>query len=445
MKAQSEIMKTPFLRLLIAAMLGSGSAIAPLVLLMFGMIQFNIIRLVGQENVTTTFGICAGIASLSIVVLNPLGGYIADRTRSRLGRRRFWMLAGSLFGAVSMYFFANSTSIPMLTATWIAAQFFYGMVSTACFSIVPEQIAPEKFGRVSGLMGAATPVCVMTGSMVVMGHYSAIPVQHKIMIIAVAQLIGGIIACALVKESLLPVPSAHQASRKAASYIYPSIRKYPEFTWGLLTKLCINFTNAGLSMATLFYIARFHMDEKSIFELNALTSAGIILMVLAGIAGGFLSDKLKKQKPFVMLAAMVSGICMVAFAFSHSITLVIAANFIFNFGFGMYNAVDTAMVNRILPSAENYAKDIAIMNVTTQLSSSLVNFIAPMIIALGAAWFADDGYTLFFLVLASFSVLSALVVIPIPEIGQPLKKDLQPAAAQYAEPASEPVQRKVTA
>lgn len=414
---------TPFWRLLTAAMVGVGTSIAPLVLLMFGMIQFNIIRLVGESKVTETFGICAGIASFSLVFLSPLGGYIADRTTVRFGRRRFWMVIGSLAGFACMYLFANSTTITELTITWIGAQFFYGMVSTACYSIVPEQIEKERFGRVSGFIGAATPACVMIGSMIVMGLYSAIPVQQKILIIAAAQIIGGITAALLVNEKPFVRDTQHHTQQKAKNYIYPSFKKYPEFTWGLLTKLFINFTNAGLSMATLFYIARFHMDEKSIFELNALTSSGIILMVCAGIVGGFLSDKVKKQKPFVIGAALISGLCMIAFAFSHNITLVIIANFIFNFGFGMYNAVDTALVNRILPSAENYAKDISIMNVTTQLSSSLVTFVAPAVIAFGASLFGDDGYTFFFLLLAMFSVVSAVVVFPIPEVGQLLKKD----------------------
>lgn len=414
---------TPFWRLVTAAMVGVGTSIAPLVLLMFGLIQFNIIRLVGENHVTQTFGICAGIASFSLVVLSPIGGYIADRTTIGFGRRRFWMIAGSLGAFACMYLFANSSSITELTVTWIGAQFFYGMVATACYSIVPEQIEKEKFGRVSGLMGAAPPACVMLGSMIVMGLYSGIPVQQKIMIIATAQVIGGIFAALLVNDKPYQRPVTQHHESKKKGYIYPSIKKYPEFTWGLLTKLFINFTNAGLSMATLFYIARFHMDEKSIFELNALTSSGIILMVASGIFGGFLSDKVKKQKPFVMCAALITGLCMIAFAFSQNITLVIIANFIFNFGFGMYGAVDTALVNRILPSAENYAKDISIMNVTTQLASSLVNFVAPAVISLGAILLGDDGYTFFFLILAAFSIISALVVIPIPEIGQPLRKD----------------------
>jgi hypothetical protein len=89
----------------------------------------------------------------------------------------------------------------------------------------------------------------------------------------------------------------------------------------------------------------------------------------------------------------------------------------------MYNAVDNALVNRILPSKESAAKDISIMNTTTSLSSTLVNFAAPALIALGTSWFGGDGYTLFFLVLAAFSILSAVAVLPIPEMGSKLENN----------------------
>jgi MFS family permease len=419
--------KTPYKRLVPAAMIGVGTSIAPLVLLMFGIIQFNIIRLVGESQVTSMFGICAGISSFAIVILSPLGGYIADRTYVSMGRRRFWIVVGSVLGFGCMYLFANADSIALLAVTWILSQFFYGMVTTSCFSIVPEQVEQEKFGRVSGLVGASAPACVMLGSMVVMGYFSEAPVHDKILMIAGFQLFGGIMAALLIIEPATVKPSVQEQQsseeKKASRYFYPSVRLYPEYTWALLTKLLINFTNAGLSMTTLFYIARFGMDEKSIFELNALTSSGIALMVGSGLLGGYLSDKIRRQKPFVIAAAIMSGLCMVAFAFSHDIMLVIIANFIFNFGYGMYNAVDNALVNRILPSKENYAKDISIMNVTTQLASSLVNFAAPVVIAFGASLLGDDGYTFFFLVLAAFSILSAFAVFPIPELGKPLKSE----------------------
>ncbi len=181
---------------------------------------------------------------------------------------------------------------------------------------------------------------------------------------------------------------------------YPSFKKYPEYTWALLTKLFINFSNAGLTMLTLFYVARFHLSEAEVFEIGSYTGASILLMVLAGLFGGWLSDKFRKQKPFVMGASLITGVCLILFAFATDLWTVIAGFFVFNFGFGLYNAVDNALVNRILPSKENAGKDIAIMNITTNLASSLVNFVAPLLIAVGVNLLGDDGYTFFFILLS---------------------------------------------
>jgi hypothetical protein len=81
--------KTPYIKLIIAAFLGVGTSIGAIVILNFGLIQFNIIRLVGPERVTDVFGTASGISSLAVVVLGLLGGVIADKTRLKFGRRRF--------------------------------------------------------------------------------------------------------------------------------------------------------------------------------------------------------------------------------------------------------------------------------------------------------------------------------------------------------------------
>ncbi|URZ17288.1 MFS transporter [Clostridium felsineum] len=407
--------KTPFGRLLLGAVLGLGTSIAPLVLLGFGLAQFNIIRLVGNTSATAVYGMVGGISGVAIVIMSPLGGVIADKTKVRFGRRRFWMVAGSIGGALSMLTFTYAPNVPVLVVGYILANFFYGLVTLSCYAVVPEQVDPERFGRVSGLFGAAAPACVMIGQ-AVLGVFAAVPVQQKLLAILIIQVVGGISAALLIKDKQYTGNKEEKNKGRLFDNFYPSIKKYPEFTWALLTKLFINVTNAGLSMLTLFYITRFHLGEADIFKVMAYQSPSIMLMVVSGIFGGFISDKIKKQKPFVMLAALITGICMIAFAFSGSVSWVIMGNFAFNFGFGMYTAVDNAMVNRILPSKEDAGKHIAIMNTTVNLSSAFVTFLAPMLITLGVKTLGGDGYTLFFLVLAVFSVLSALVVMPIPEV-----------------------------
>ncbi|MBU3099490.1 MULTISPECIES: MFS transporter [Clostridium] len=416
--------KTPFLKLMVAAVLGVGTSIAPLVLLTFGLIQFSIIRIVGPEHVTAAYGVAAGIQGLAIVILGPLGGVIADKTTFKMGRRRFWIIAGSIGGAISMLTITYAPSMPVLILGFCFVQLFYGMVSLSCYSLVPEQVEPERFGRVSGIFGAAGPIFVMVG-MMIMGVFADVPIQQKLFVITIIQLVCGIMSALLVKDSHF---KGNKSSENKKSFsdgfknLYPSVKKYPCYTWALLTKLFINITNAGLGLLPLFYIARFHLGQAEIFKINAYTSPSIMLMVVAGIAGGFLSDKIKKQKIFVMVSALITGVCLVTFAFAHIVALVVIGNFAFNFGFGMYGAVDNALVNRILPSKEDIGKDIAIMNATVQLASALVNFVAPMCIALGIILLGGDGYTFFFLILAGFSVLSALAVIPIPEVGKSLNE-----------------------
>ena len=420
-----EYQKTPFGRLLIGAVLGLGTSIAPLVLLGFGLATFNIIRIVGVENATAVYGMVGGITGIFLVISSPLGGAIADKTRVKMGRRRFWMVLGSIGGALSMLTFTYANSVQVLIVGYCLANFFYGMVTLSCYAVVPEQVDPEKFGRVSGLFGAAAPICVMIGQ-ALLGVFADVPVQQKLLAIIIIQVIGGISAAFLIKDTQFTGSTEKKKSlSEGFKNFYPSVKKYPEYTWALLTKLFINVTNAGLSMLALFYIMRFHLGEGDIMRVMAYQAPAIMIMVVAGIFGGFISDKIKKQKIFVMLAALVTGICMIAFAFSGSVTFVIIGNFFFNFGFGMYSAVDNALVNRILPSKENTGKDIAIMNVTVQLSSAVVQFLAPMLIALGTKLLGDDGYTFFFIVLAGFSILSALAVIPIPEVGKERKEEVK--------------------
>jgi MFS family permease len=407
--------KTPFVRLLIAAMLGVGTSIAPLVLLGFGISTFIVIKIVGQEHATAAFATASGITGIMIVVFGLFSGVIADKTRVKMGRRRFWIIAGSIGGALSMLALTYASNIPTFIITLCLTNFFYGMVSLSCYAIVPEQVEQEKFGRVSGLLGAAAPAFVMTGQMI-MGVFANSTLQEKMITMIVVQLIGGALAALLIKDNYVAVTTKNEKKSFGISGFYPSFKKYPAYTWALLTKLFIYFTNAGMTMLTLFYIARFHLGEADIFKIMGLMAPTILMMVGAGILGGFLSDKIKKQKPFVIGAAILTGICLIVFAFAPSVTWVIVGNFIFNFGFGMYNAVDNALVNRILPSKENAAKDISIMNTTTNLASTLVNFTAPALLGLGVSMFGGDGYTFFFLVLAAFSVLSAVFVLPIPEM-----------------------------
>jgi Major Facilitator Superfamily. len=412
--------KTPFLRLVIASFLCLVTCIPAFVLVMAGIVQFSIIRLVGPENMTAVFGLAGGISGIAIVVLNPIGGRLADRTPFKFGKRRTWILLGSVLGGLSMVMLAYAPSVPVLIVSYCLIQFFYGMVALSAFSLVPEQIDPSKFGKVSGILGSASSIGIMIGFMIV-GAYAEATIIQKVITIALVQLVASIIAVCLLKDNGYQknITTKNETNiMQDLKTFYPSPKKYPNFTWTVVTKLFMSMANTSLNIMSIFYITRFHLGETEIFRLNGITGSAALLMAAAGIIGGFLSDKFKKQKIFVISAALLSGVCLVGFAFTSSITFIIIGTFIFNFAYGMYFAVENAIVNRVLPSKEDACKDIAIINTTTQLASAIVSFATPLLISLGISLMGGDGYTLYFIVLAAATILAALTVLPIPEIGK---------------------------
>src|SRR6478735_7509994 len=59
-------------------------------------------ELAGADGKETALAWVTGVGALVAVVANPLAGAFSDRTTSRFGRRRPWVLGGALVGAVAI-------------------------------------------------------------------------------------------------------------------------------------------------------------------------------------------------------------------------------------------------------------------------------------------------------------------------------------------------------
>ncbi|MCW2817662.1 MAG: major facilitator superfamily 1, partial [Marmoricola sp.] len=64
----------------------------------------------------------AGFGALFAVIGNVLFGRLSDRTTSRWGRRRPWIVAGTVVMTLAFVVMALGTSVPVVTAGWCLAQ-----------------------------------------------------------------------------------------------------------------------------------------------------------------------------------------------------------------------------------------------------------------------------------------------------------------------------------
>ncbi len=424
-KTLLEPVKTPFGRLLAGLLIGEGGQFLALMTPLLLILVFKIME-INPENYTVSFGVITGLGAFFAVFANPLGGAISDRTGLKFGRRRTWILLGSVLGSASLAGVALSTKVWMAAVFWCCVCVFFNFGLAAATALVPDQVDESKRGTLSGIAGLVVPFSAVIG-MLIMTMLGKTPLVQKYGVLAAIGIITAIISVTLIKEGKVEYkPKEKEKEREKLSFgetlskIYPSPRKYPIFTWGWLTRFFITMAYCSSNYNTIMFMQRYHLSQEETSKMA--TILGVVTMLflaVSSVLGGVLSDKFRKQKPFVAASAIVVGIGVVINIFAPSVSYVVISSIISSFGYGIFLAVDVALIARILPKEKDAAKDFGIMNVANTIPQSIIPFIAPTLLAIG-------GWGFLFGSLSIFAALSALAVIPIPEMSpKPVKESVE--------------------
>ena len=132
------------------------------------------------------------------------------------------------------------------------------------------------------------------------------------------------------------------------------------------------------------------------------------LVIVASLAGGRLSDRMGRRKVFVLTASVVYGIAMFVIAVASGFDGYLVGMALGGLGFGVYVAVDLALVADVLPDSQNVAKDLGVFNIAGALPFSVAPAIAPAILALGGG-----SYAVLFGVGGVCAVAGAAAILPV--------------------------------
>jgi MFS family permease len=407
-KTNDTLKKTPFKRLvagLVVGEIGGSIGIYTVVSLLLSLkfLQIN------PDTAESHFGITTGLGALVALFANPIGGAISDRTTLKFGRRRTWILLGTILQGLCLTGLALTSDLTMIIVLWCLTQIFFNFVLASFTGLVPDQVEESRRGTISGIVGFALPLSALIGLslMTILGDT---PMLLKWILLSVIGIVAAVVSCILIKEGRVKFERKQKEKLKfmeALSRLYPSPRKYPVFTWGWLTRFFVSIAYSATLYNSIMLVKRFQYSQADTTSMTTLLAMiGVACLMFASIFGGMLSDKLRKQKPFVAISALVVGIGLVLCAIASDITLVIVGNALIGLGYGIFIAVDIALIARILPNKEDAAKDFGIMNIANTLPMSIIPFIGPLLLAAG-------GWPFFFGVLAVGGLVSALCVIPV--------------------------------
>jgi MFS family permease len=102
-------------------------------------------------------GIILTLGSLAGAITPPLSGALSDRTTSRLGRRRPWMLGGALGVVGGLLLAVLFPSIPVLMVAWIMLGGAGNLLLATLTFIIPDRIPEQQRGLASAIVSLATP------------------------------------------------------------------------------------------------------------------------------------------------------------------------------------------------------------------------------------------------------------------------------------------------
>jgi len=340
--------------------------------------------LVGTERAPNELSLVAGTGALLTIAANPFFGRMSDRTTSPWGMRRPWMVIGLLGGSMGILVVALAPTILVVVVGWSAAQLLFNAVLAAMVAVLPDQVPESQRGMMAGVLGACTPIASVVATFLV-----KLFTGNLLAMFLVPCAIGGcfilLFAVVLEDRRIAVADKPAWSFREFAATFYVNPRTSPDFAWAFVSRFLFLLAYAFLATYQVYYLLNklgsAAADVPQQVFLGTLVQS--VLVVLASLVGGRLSDRTGRRKVFVLVASVVYGVALFVLAAATDIDGFLVGMAVSGVGFGVYAAVDLALVTQVLPDEENVAKDLGVFNIAGALPFTVAPAIAPTVLAVG--------------------------------------------------------------
>ena len=394
-----------------------------------------VVKFLGDANKDINLALVVIWGTLVAFAVNPLVGAISDYATFRLGRRRPFMIVGTIFNVIALVLFAFSpgwfSSTELLIAfalIFLLLQFTNNIANSPWSAIIADKVPTEQRGMTAGFNGLFQLLGTILGSVIagiIVNKNDALPLYKNeiveiFLLIAAVQIVFVVYTIFTVKETPL--------SEHAKFELAPVLRKfffkpstYPDLSWVLLARFLVMMGIWGV-----FYFLQYYFDDvlggpgvKTIIFGSSFSGEGFsgtlflpVLLVFAlptSLIAGWLSDRRGRKIMVYISGAVMTVVCVVFILFQSQYGSLIAAAF-FGIGYGAYTSVDWALTADALPPTDEAGKFLGIWSAMGILPQVVGISIGAVILQVLRGMPNHFGYTTLFLVTIVYFGLGTLVI-----------------------------------
>jgi len=360
---------------------------------------------IDPDRKVALYGTLATTGSLTSMIATIVIGALSDHTRSRLGKRNPWIASGGVVLAIAATTMSFTSNFPLLVALWITFQVGLAVVLAPLFAVLPDRVAPSNLGKASAVVGFGQLVAQSLGS-VVAGALITVPRE------GLRWLPWLITVTTVLFVLLAPEPDNRDEPREAGSarallrsFMPPSDR---DFLLALVGRFLLLMSFMSVLLYQLFVLTDYiglGVKEAG----RVIATGGVVMAVSSGAAtvlSGPLSDRLGRRKPIVITASLLFAAAEAPLTLSDSVAAFYTFLGVGGFAYGIYIAVDQALLAEVLPNSDDRAKDMGILNIANTGPQILAPIVSGLVVT-------AIGYRSVFVIAIALAVVSALLLLPL--------------------------------
>lgn len=348
-------------------------------------LPLRLLDLVPEAEKNARLGWLTFVGLLLAMLVQPVAGAISDRSGFRWGRRRPYILIGSLVGILLLPGISLAHSYIVLFIIYCLLQMSTNTAQGPYQAFIPDLVPQDRKGLASGvksLLETIGGIAVVRLIGYFMGNYAPGAGAHwlwLVLAVLAAVLLSALLATIImVKEPPGRAATAPLSVWKVLARSFSlDIKADRDFIIFIISRLLIFMALATIQTFALFYLKDvIGLANPAMATADLLIAAGVG-MLLAVYPAGRLSDRIGRR-PVVISAGLLGAAGILVIFWASSYSTVIAGGAIIGTATGAFMSSNWALATDLVPGDEG-ARYLGLTNMATAGGAALARLIGPAI------------------------------------------------------------------
>ena len=383
--------------------------ILPAVLLTYG----------GEDFKNSKFGILKFVGLVLAMIIQPLFGAISDKWSSKIGKRKPFILLGTLGDFIFLAILAFIGGLPAIFIGYIGLQITSNIAHGPVQGLLPDEVPEKQLGAASGIKTAMDMLGIIISSLLISKLITSENTDPTLSVLAIAGFLAVFAGITIFgsHEKVNPGQKHEPVHwKKIFKNVFDFKANGNKSYWTLIISRFLYLVGIyGFQTFAYYFIDDRFPNLNPVKDTNKVMAFFVVILTVSSLGAGFLGDKFGR-KIIHVISGFIGGAGAVLMIFATNINQLLIFGSLMGVGVGIFMSTNWAMANQIAP-AEEAGKYMGLTNLATAGSSAIVSLLMGPVIDVfnNAAPGKFFGYTVLFIFAAVLMVASSFVVSKIKE------------------------------